>query len=294
MTPSESPNPLSIPVGLRIAISILSALVIASTLATIGASIWFEGRPPWALMGFELLTIMAGAFGLATAAGKFSEGPGLALACVAGTVLTASIFGYLGATGQIGEWKLHGWLIARATIAGLIGLLAAWVVLRRTPGAWLLALRGTVYAAAAVAFVGLLALFGGEIRASGGTSRYVSHMALSVAAIGTMPICIAFALATLARKSREDDAVPKWMRLVGQLSLPVIAGLLLLVTQGHMTTTMSGGAEIARISLLCALGLVLTGLLCAGVHIIVQAFASCSLPQSDKPLVTPTQGATLS
>ncbi|MBX3381149.1 MAG: hypothetical protein KF805_13730 [Phycisphaeraceae bacterium] len=294
MTPTAASNPSTIPSGLRAAIAVLSALIIASSVATIGASFFAEGRPPWALMGFELLTIMAGAFGLATARGRFADGPGLALACVAGTVLAASIFGYLGTTGQIGDWKLHTWLIARATTAALVGLLAAWVVLRRTPGAWLLALRGTVYTAAAIGFVGLLALFDGEIRPSGSTSRFVSHAALSVAAIGAIPICILFAILTLARNSGADEAVPKWMRLLGQLSLPIVAGLLLLVTQGHMTTTLTGGAEIARISLLCALGIVLTGLLCAGVHIIVQAFASCSLPQNDAPLVTPTQGATSS
>jgi len=293
MTPSAS-NSASIPAGLRIAIAILSALVLASALATVGIAWAVAGRPSWALLGFEFLTLMAGAFGLAAANGKFRDGPGIALACVAGTVLAASIFGYLGTTGQIGDWKLHGWLIARATAAGLIGLLAAWVVLRRTPGAWVLAIRGAIYTAASVGFVGLLALFDGEIRPSGGSARLVSHAALSIAAIGAIPICLIFALTTLISKSRPDDSVPKWMRLIGQLSLPVVATLLLIVTSGHMTTTLAGPAEVARLSLLAALGIVLTGLLCAGVHILVQAFASCALPDNDSPILTPTQGATSS
>lgn len=294
MTPSSPSITFAIPSSLRAAIAILSGVVIASAIATVGASFFLDGRPSWALLGFELLTVMAGAFGLAAAAGRFADGPGLALACVAGTVLTASIFGYLGTSGQIGDWKLHTWLMGRAALACLLGLLAAWVVLRRTPGAWLLALRGAVYAATAVSYVGLLALFDGEIRPSGGTSRYVAHAALSVVALGAIPICVLFALMTIVRPSRENDAVPKWMRLLGQLSLPVSAGCLLLVTQGHMTTTLTGGAEVARIVLLSALGIVLTGMLCAGVHIVVQAFASCSLPQNDEPIVTPTQGATSS
>jgi hypothetical protein len=293
MTPPDSNFP-SIPSGLRLAIAVLSTLVLVSAFATVGTSWFLTGRPTWALLGFEFLTAMAGAFGLAAAAGRFRNGPGISLACVAGTVLAASIFGYLGTSGQIGDWKLHGWLIGRATAAGLIGLLAAWVVLRRTPGAWVLALRGAIYTAASIGFVGLLALFDGEIRPSGGSARLVSHAALSITAIGAIPICLIFALTTLTTKSKPDDAVPKWMRLIGQLSLPVVATLLLIVTSGHMTTTLAGPAEIARVSLLAALGLVLTGLLCAGVHILVQAFASCSLPDNDSPILTPTQGATSS
>lgn len=293
MTPS-APNPHSIPAGLRLAIAVLSSLVIASAFATVIIAWAVAGRPSWALLGFEALTVLAGAFGLAAASGRFSDGPGIALACVAGTVLASSIFGYLGTTGQIGDWKLHGWLIARASGAALIGLLAAWVVLRRTSGAWLLALRGAIYTAAAIGFVGLLALFDGEIRPAGGSARFVSHAALSAAALGAIPICILFAILTVASKNRDEDAVPKWMRLIGQLSLPVVGTLLLVVTSGHMTTTLAGSAEIARLSLLCALGIVLTGLLCAGVHILVQAFASCSLPDNDSPILTPTQGATSS
>lgn len=293
MTPS-APHTDSLTRGLRIAIAILSGLVIASTFATVGVAWAVAGRPSFALLGFEFLTLLAGAFGLAAASGRFSEGPGIALACVAGTILAASIFGYLGTTGQIGDWKLHSWLIARATGAGLLGLIAATVVLRRTPGAWLLALRGAIYTAAAVGFVGLLALFDGEIRPAGGSARFVSHTALSIAALGAIPVCILFAILTLASKSRPDDAVPKWMRLVGQLALPAVATLLLIVTKGHMTTTLAGPPEVARLTLLCALGIVLTGLLCAGVHILVQAFASCALPEKDTPAFTPTQGATLS
>jgi len=293
MTPAAA-NFSSIPTGLRAAIAVLSALVLASAIATLGASWFVAGRPPWALLGFEFLTMMGGAFGLATAAGKFRDGPGLALACVAGTVLAASIFGYLGTTGQIGDWKLHGWLIGRASVAGLIGLLGAWVVLRRTPGAWTLALRGAVYTGAAIGFVGLLALYDGEVRPAGGSSKVVAHAALAIAAIGAIPICLVFAFMTLSDKGKSDEAVPKWMRLLGQLSLPVVAGLLLLVTRGHMTTSLAGPEEVARLSLLCALAIVLTGLLCAGVHILVQAFASCSLPEKDGPSFTPTQGATLS
>lgn len=293
MTPSAT-NPASIPSGLRLAIAILSTLVLVSSIATVVIAWAVAGRPSWALLGFELLTAMAGAFGLAAAAGRFSDGPGIALACVAGTVLASSIFGYLGTTGQIGDWKLHSWLIGRATIAGLIGLVAAWVVLRRTPGASLLAARGAIYTAAAVGFVGLLALFDGEIRPSGGSARLVSHAVLTVAALGAIPICAVFAIITLGSKARPDDAVPKWMRLFGQLSLPIVATALLLVTDGHMTTTLAGPAEVARLALLCALGIVLTGLLCAGVHILVQAFASCALPDNDARPLTPTPGATLS
>lgn len=282
------------PPSIRLAVAILSALVLLSVLATAGAAIFMAPQVSWALLGFECLTLLAALFGLAAAAGRFSDGPGLALACVAGTILAGSMFGYLGTTGQIGDWKMHYWLIGRVSVAGLLGVLAAWAVLRRTSGALALALRGAVYTGAAIGFVGILSLFGGEIRPEGGGGKFVGHAACAVAVLGAIPLCVLFALITVGTKSKPDDTIPKWMRLFGQLSYPVVAGALLFVTAGHMTTTLNGPHEVARLSLLTALAMVLTGLLCAGIHTIVQAFASCSLPDPDAPVLTPTQGATSS
>jgi hypothetical protein len=273
----------------------LSAVVALSALATIAGAVFVPARPIWALIGFELITLLAGGFGLAVAAGRFSIAPGLALACVAGTVLVASVFGYLGATGQIGDWKLQSWLLVRTAASVLLGLLAAWVVLRRVPGAAWGAVRGVVYAMAAIGFSGLLAFFEGEIRPGGEGPTRVAHALCTLCALIPLPACVLFAL--VAVFSRDDQAIPRWMRIPSQLSLPLIGGSLLWLTHGRMGSPLAGPGEVVRVVLVVALAIVLIGALSAGVHILISAFSSCADPGSGEGTPTPlkpTPGATSS
>ncbi|MFO0860425.1 MAG: hypothetical protein U0570_07705 [Phycisphaerales bacterium] len=278
--------------ALRFLIAALSLLTGLSAVGTLGAAFLAAPHPPWTLVGFEVLTLLAAGFGFAVSRGRFSDGQGLAIACVAGTVLAASILGYLGATGQIGDWKLHTWLLARGLLAFALGLVAAWAVLRRTPGAGPLALRGAVYTGAAVTFGVLLTAFDGELSMSIKPGRAGLGGIVTLGALITTLGCVLYGMKTLLTPAKADDTVPKWMRLLGQWSLPITAGLLLLVSKGHLTTSLAGIADALRIALLSVLAMVLTGLLCAGVHIIVQAFDSCTT--RDENPVMPTQGATSS
>ena len=212
-------------------------------------------------------------------------------------LLAASVLGFLGATGQIGEHNLQSWLLARVMLSVSIGLIGAWVVLRRTPGAALMALRGATYTAAAVGFAGVLMLFDGNLKPAGSGTRLIAHAALSAMALSSLPLCIVFALLALSPKA--DDTIPKWMRFPSILATPAIAAGLLIVTKGAMGTPLSGSAEGARIGLLVALAMVLTGAICAGVHLLVSAFASCTASgatSNDEPAatLTPTPGATSS
>ncbi|MBS0192326.1 MAG: hypothetical protein U0573_06845 [Phycisphaerales bacterium] len=284
------------PSHLRISTAALSALVLAASVATIVAGFLVPQHPAWALIAFELLTALAGGFGLALAAGRFAEGPGMALACISGTILASSILGYLGATGQIGDWKLQGWLIAHILISLLLALIAISSVLGRTPGAWLVALRGFAYAGVAVGFTSLLVAFDGHLKPSGSGSHLVGHALASALAVFPLPLLLLFGAFTVT-STTTDESVPRWMRLLGQLSIPVTAGVLILLTRAHLSSPLSGAADVVRITLLCLLALELTGALCAGVHLIVQAFASCDkVPgiESAGPTLTPKQGATSS
>lgn len=298
MTSTNSANLPPAPKSLLLLTGLLSGLVLLSAAATLVASVAIPARPVWPLIGFEVLIVLAGVYGVLAARGAFAEGPGLAHACVSGTIFAASVLGFLGSTGQIGEHGLRSWLLARVSLAVSIGLVGAWIVLRRTPGAALVALRGATYAAAALGFAGLLMLFDGQLKPAGSGSGAIAHAAASAMALGSLPLCVVFALLSLSPKA--DDTIPKWMRIPSILATPAIAVALLVLTKGAMGTPLTGSAEGARIGLLIALAIVLTGAICAGTHLLVSAFASCTvLPGSttDRALmgtVTPTRGATSS
>ena len=296
MTASISPNVASAatPKPLLLLTGVLSGLVLLSAAATLVASFAIPARPVWPLIGFEVLIVFAGVYGVLAARGAFAEGPGLAHACVSGTVFAASVLGFLGATGQIGEHNLQSWLLARVMLSVSIGLIGAWIVLRRTPGAALMALRGATYSAAAIGFAGILMLFDGNLKPAGSGTRLIAHAALSAMALGSLPLCIVFAL--LALSPRADDTIPKWMRFPSILATPAIAAGLLIVTKGAMGTPLAGASEGARIGLLVAMAIVLTGAICAGVHLVVSAFASCAIGADETPggSLTPTPGATSS
>jgi hypothetical protein len=296
---SSLPTP---PKSLLLLTGLFSGLVLLSAAATLVASFTIPARPVWPLIGFEVLIVLAGVYGVLAARGAFAEGPGLAHACISGTVFAASVLGFLGATGQIGEHGLQSWLLARVSLSASIGLIGAWIVLRRTPGAALMALRGATYTAAAIGFAGVLMLFDGNLRPIGSGTRLIAHAALSAMAVGSLPLCIVFALLALSPKS--DDTIPKWMRFPSILATPAIAAGLLIITKGAMGTPLTGSAEGVRIGLLVALAIVLTGSICAGVHLLVSAFASCAMEHGQAsgdrsglpsvPTLTPTPGATSS
>ena len=292
---TDSHTPPAPPKSLLLLTGLMSGLVLLSAVATLVASFVIPARPVWPLIGFEVLIVLAGVYGVLAARGRFAQGPGLAHTCVSGTVFAASVLGFLGATGQIGEHNLQSWLLARVMLAVSIGLIGAWIVSRRVPGAAFVALRGATYTAAAVGFAGVLMLFDGNLRPTGSGTRYIAHAALAAMAIGSLPLCILFAVVSLS--PRTDDTIPKWMRFPSILATPAAAAGLLIITKGAMGTPLTGGAEGARIGLLVALAIVLTGSICAGVHLLVSAFASCAVAASDAdqtPALTPTPGATLS
>lgn len=115
-------------------------------------------KPLWYLLGFEIVVLVAAAFGLLVAAGRHADGPGLALLCVAGAIAAASFFGNQSATnrdgpnfnlmagpvlGYISHNKEHTvdrliggvtlYLVLRLAAAGVLAAGAAWVVLARRP-----------------------------------------------------------------------------------------------------------------------------------------------------------------
>lgn len=85
------------PVLCRIAVGILGVFVAASAFPWVYYSINHFGGFDWGLMGFELLTILAGIFAVLLAMGKFQSGWAIGVTAISGAVMVALVFGlYVG------------------------------------------------------------------------------------------------------------------------------------------------------------------------------------------------------
>src|SRR5262249_6452882 len=121
----------------RMFVGALCAVVFLSALGMMAASTLLVTKPVWVLFGFEFVIAVATVLGILFAAGKFQEGQGLALACVAGTITVGSFLGWLGAQRHLatshGDIPLNGWMLGRMGAAAVIALVGAWLVLSRNP-----------------------------------------------------------------------------------------------------------------------------------------------------------------
>lgn len=143
---------------------LLCAAVTLSALAGIAASL-LAIKPLWFMLGFEVITVVAGVIGVMTAMGRFGTGPAMALLCVAATVAVGSLLTHLSAElvnpmagpvlRRIGERPITLFLVLREVGAVGIGLCAAWVVLSRRPRESLSSLlKGAAFGVALVLVVG--------------------------------------------------------------------------------------------------------------------------------------------
>jgi hypothetical protein len=117
------------------AIATLSAAALAAT-AALAPILAPDQRVSWALFGFEVVVFVAGLLGILTGLNCFREGPGLALACIAGTIIVASGLGWQGSGRAVAGIGLTPVLGARILISFALALLGVWVVLSRSRESW--------------------------------------------------------------------------------------------------------------------------------------------------------------
>jgi hypothetical protein len=127
---------------LAISLAVLLSAVLLAALAAGAPLLARDQRPSWALFGFEVVIAVAGVLGVLTGRGRFADGPGLALACVAGTILIGSGLGWQGAGRQLLGVPLLPVLGGRALAALVLGAIGAWTVLSRDTRAIRLAITG--------------------------------------------------------------------------------------------------------------------------------------------------------
>lgn len=167
---------------IRMLVLVVSGLVLLSALGLGGAAAGIQyvvagQKPSWLLFGFEVVVGAAGVLGVLFGRGKFGEGPGLALACIGGTVLAGSALGWLAAGKQVGGHSITPLLGPRVLAAGVIGLAGAYCVLSRNPKSWKVAAWGAGTGAPVV--IAAMAMMRGS-------SRRVIESAVSSGVLGTV------------------------------------------------------------------------------------------------------------
>jgi hypothetical protein len=155
------PTPVRLGAMVVAAVLVLSALpVLWLTLVRGDAVLWFSTV-------FELLVIAAGVFGVFSGLGRFRQGWGLSLACVAGTVLVCGVFAFVEIRANFGTdaaiaGVLKPFLAFRLGLAGLLGLLATLAVFSRDRSCWGAFIRGVLVLAPAVGVLAWLGTSGGS------------------------------------------------------------------------------------------------------------------------------------
>jgi len=152
MTQNQEPQPAPVfaadPGPLPKWLGALTLVLCAALALSAGVGAWaayaLPNTPGWAMIGFELVILIAAAIGVLFGLGRFREAPGLTLASVAGVVFVGSALGYLGVGGVLGSTGLQPPLFARFAAAGLLGLLAAMATLRTDWAAWRTLMLGAV------------------------------------------------------------------------------------------------------------------------------------------------------
>lgn len=122
---------------IRVAIGLLSAAIAITSLAAAIAILVIPTPPDWLMFGFELVVLAAAITGIYVARGRFSEGPGLALACIAGSIVACTVLSYvryINSGRSLGQFPLDLIFLSRLAGAGFLGVLGAMVILLRNPG----------------------------------------------------------------------------------------------------------------------------------------------------------------
>jgi hypothetical protein len=177
----------------RLFVGILCGVVLLSAVGMIVASLFLVDKPVWVVFGFETVIAIACALGILFALGRFQDGQGLALACVAGTIFVGSFLGWLGTqhhlTTSRGNIPLNTWLLGRVGAAAVLGFVGALLVLSRNPRSWSYVARAAVTGGPVVALLGVYVLRPSAV--SGALSRLPGW---AVGIMGTLGALVAVAL----------------------------------------------------------------------------------------------------
>ncbi len=202
-----------VPRGVRMMVLALGVMLGLSCL--VACALTFQASQAyWIFLGMEMCIALGAAFAILFGRGLFREGPGMALACCAGTVFVAAILGWIsvhrgdfnagGITMKSGKTiSLNALLYGRLAIALIFGVNGAWLVLSRNPRSGHYLLR------AVMTGVPLLACAGGAyaMRSSVRSASWLVWLGatvLTVVIIGLFCACAHFVIRAFEEGRRKE------------------------------------------------------------------------------------------
>jgi hypothetical protein len=145
----------------RLVILVLSILTLLTTLEGARLALTRPDGAAWGSLGFEIVIAVACVIGILLGRGCFKAGPGIAAACVAGTIFVATLFGRLEFVSSPRAIPRDLWFLGRTGLAALIGLMAAFTVLSRDRRSIAMVVRSALFFVPLVAFAAFWAATGG-------------------------------------------------------------------------------------------------------------------------------------
>lgn len=184
-----------------------SALLGLSAAAGIVASL-VANPTEWFLIGFESLILFSAVYGVLLGRGWYREGAALAMFTVAGSILGASILGFLSAGRDIsllGETYQLRPLVGLRVLLGLVIVLCAAlaVLLRRPKKSFPLLARSLVAGVLLVGLLGAGYAFGGSLLAGGGLVLLIGIVVAFLLCTGLLAACIHWGIAAFATGDRD-------------------------------------------------------------------------------------------
>ncbi|MFI4898084.1 MAG: hypothetical protein ACIARR_09680 [Phycisphaerales bacterium JB059] len=160
-TPSRTPEP---PASLRRAVLGVSLILGLSSLGGLALAGAGAESVVIGMLGFEVVVFVAAVIAVLAGLGRFTSGYGLALACVAGTVLGASVLGFVDGRPNFVSSPdlaraLEALVLVRLGVALALAALASLVVFVRRRSSWGYLGRGLLVGAPVVIAGGLVGLF---------------------------------------------------------------------------------------------------------------------------------------
>ena len=164
---------------------VIRTMVAILAVATLGTSAWGIWKSlggthqNWGMFGFEVVIILSAGFALAYAMGKITQAPGLALACIAGSIIVSAGLGLIATSMGVSEVLRNPIFLARIALAGGFSVLAVVEALGTCARAWNSMIKGSVLAVGSLGVIGV----GLATRSSWMASAGVLQVALIIAGI---------------------------------------------------------------------------------------------------------------
>lgn len=168
----------------------------------------------WIFLGMEMCVALGAGFAILFGRGLFREGPGMALACCAGTILVGGVLGWIsvhrgnfdgGMTMKSGKTlSLNTLLYGRVGVALVFGAIGAWLVLSRNRRSWHYLVRALLTGVPLLACVAGVYMMRSSLRGGASWVVWLAATVLTIVIIGLFCACAHFVIRAFEEGRREE------------------------------------------------------------------------------------------